>query len=62
MAVILGDDIIESDLLAVFDDFCCDLDEVKMGVVEHLYDFIKVCHFSAYLNLIASMFFAQIVK
>ena len=42
LALIVGEDITGSDLLPVFDMFLNDLDEVRIGVLKHLADFIKV--------------------
>jgi len=42
LALIVGEDITGQDLLPVFDMFLNDLDEVRIGVLKHLADFIKV--------------------
>jgi len=42
LALIVGEDITGRDLLPVFDMFLSDLDEVRIGVLKHLADFIKV--------------------
>lgn len=42
MAQILGDEITHRDLVPVFDGFLKDLDEVKIGVLKHLADFLRV--------------------
>ncbi|XP_062583021.1 serine/threonine-protein phosphatase 4 regulatory subunit 1-like isoform X2 [Saccostrea cucullata] len=42
MAIILGDDITHRDLVPVFDGFLKDLDEVKIGVLKHLADFLRL--------------------
>lgn len=42
MALILGDEITHRDLVPVFDGFLKDLDEVKIGVLKHLADFLRV--------------------
>jgi hypothetical protein len=42
MALIEGDEITHRDLLPVFDGFLKDLDEVRIGVLKHLADFLKV--------------------
>jgi len=42
LALIVGKDITGQDLLPVFDMFLNDLDEVRIGVLKHLADFIKV--------------------
>jgi len=42
LALIVGEDITGRDLLPVFDLFLSDLDEVRIGVLKHLADFIKV--------------------
>lgn len=42
LAVILGEDITHKDLVPVFDGFLKDLDEVRIGVLKHLMEFLKV--------------------
>ena len=42
MAAILGEEYTTADLLPVFQGFLRDLDEVRVGVLRHLYDFFKV--------------------
>lgn len=42
MVLILGDEIIYRDLVFVFDGFLKDLDEVKIGVLKYLVDFLRV--------------------
>jgi len=42
LAMIVGEDVTVRDLVPVFDQFLCDLDEVRIGVLKHLADFIKV--------------------
>lgn len=42
LAVILGDQLTAADLVPVFNGFLKDLDEVRIGVLKHLYDFLKV--------------------
>ncbi|XP_065936379.1 serine/threonine-protein phosphatase 4 regulatory subunit 1 isoform X4 [Magallana gigas] len=42
MALILGDEITHRDLVPVFDGFLKDLDEVKIGVLKHLADFLRL--------------------
>ena len=42
LAVILGETITTEDLVPIFNEFLKDLDEVKIGAVKHLADFIKV--------------------
>ncbi|XP_070575375.1 serine/threonine-protein phosphatase 4 regulatory subunit 1-like isoform X3 [Ptychodera flava] len=42
MAVILGDQLTSSDLVPVFNGFLRDLDEVRIGVLKHLADFLKL--------------------
>lgn len=49
LAVIVGREIVASDLLPVFCEFLKDLDEVRIGVLKHLADFLKVY---LWLNLI----------
>lgn len=43
MAMILGEEITHKDLVPVFDGFLKDLDEVRIGVLKHLADFLRVC-------------------
>lgn len=42
LAVILGHEIIVEDLLPVFLEMLKDVDEVRIKVLIHLYDFLKV--------------------
>ncbi|CAI9715732.1 serine/threonine-protein phosphatase 4 regulatory subunit 1-like isoform X2 [Octopus vulgaris] len=42
LAVILGEDITHKDLVPVFDGFLKDLDEVRIGVLKHLMEFLKL--------------------
>ncbi|XP_006821986.2 serine/threonine-protein phosphatase 4 regulatory subunit 1-like [Saccoglossus kowalevskii] len=42
MAVILGDQITSDDLVPVFNGFLKDLDEVRIGVLKHLADFLRL--------------------
>ncbi|XP_048385064.1 serine/threonine-protein phosphatase 4 regulatory subunit 1-like isoform X2 [Stegostoma tigrinum] len=42
LAVILGDQLTAADLVPVFNGFLKDLDEVRIGVLKHLYDFMKL--------------------
>lgn len=42
LAVILGDQFTAANLLPIFNGFLKDLDEVRIGVLKHLYDFLKV--------------------
>ena len=42
LAVILGEDITHRDLVPVFDGFLKDLDEVRIGILRHLADFLRV--------------------
>ena len=42
LAVILGEDLATEDLVPVFSGFMKDLDEVRIGVLKHLADFLKV--------------------
>lgn len=42
LAVILGDQLTAGDLVPVFNGFLKDLDEVRIGVLKHLHDFLKV--------------------
>ncbi|XP_038187448.1 serine/threonine-protein phosphatase 4 regulatory subunit 1-like isoform X2 [Arvicola amphibius] len=41
LAVILGDQLTAADLVPIFSGFLKDLDEVRVGVLKHLYDFLK---------------------
>ncbi|XP_043922486.1 serine/threonine-protein phosphatase 4 regulatory subunit 1 isoform X1 [Protopterus annectens] len=45
LAVILGDHLTAADLVPIFNGFLKDLDEVRIGVLKHLYDFLKLLHF-----------------
>lgn len=47
LAVILGDQLTAGDLVPVFNGFLKDLDEVRIGVLKHLHDFLKVCLFNS---------------
>ena len=42
MALIEGEEITHRDLLPVFDGFIKDLDEVRIGILKHLADFLRV--------------------
>uniref|UniRef100_A0A4W5K3Y6 Uncharacterized protein n=1 Tax=Hucho hucho TaxID=62062 RepID=A0A4W5K3Y6_9TELE len=42
LALILGDQLTAADLVPIFNGFLKDLDEVRIGVLKHLYDFLKV--------------------
>ena len=42
MAVILGEEITHNDLVPVFEGFLKDLDEVRIGILKHLADFVRV--------------------
>nr|XP_015208909.1 PREDICTED: serine/threonine-protein phosphatase 4 regulatory subunit 1 [Lepisosteus oculatus] len=44
LAVILGDQLTAADLVPIFNSFLKDLDEVRIGVLKHLYDFLKLLH------------------
>ncbi|KAK1173717.1 hypothetical protein AOXY_G3899 [Acipenser oxyrinchus oxyrinchus] len=44
VAVILGDQLTAADLVPIFNGFLKDLDEVRIGVLKHLYDFLKLLH------------------
>lgn len=44
LAVILGPEITSKDLVPVFSRFIGDLDEVRIGILQHLFDFLKVKH------------------
>ena len=43
LAAILGQELTLTDLVPVFDEFVKDLDEVRIGVLKHFADFLKVC-------------------
>ena len=45
LAIIVGDEITNKDLVKVFDEFIKDLDEVRIGVLKHLGDFLRVRFF-----------------
>ncbi|XP_071491752.1 serine/threonine-protein phosphatase 4 regulatory subunit 1-like [Diadema antillarum] len=42
MALILGDEITSKDLVPIFNGFLRDLDEVRIGVLKHFADFVKL--------------------
>ncbi|XP_064409639.1 serine/threonine-protein phosphatase 4 regulatory subunit 1 isoform X8 [Latimeria chalumnae] len=42
LAIILGDQLTAADLVPIFNGFLKDLDEVRIGVLKHLYDFLKL--------------------
>ncbi|KAL0594611.1 Serine/threonine-protein phosphatase 4 regulatory subunit 1 [Plecturocebus cupreus] len=44
LAVILGDQLTAADLVPTFNGFLKDLDEVRIGVLKHLCDFLKLLH------------------
>uniref|UniRef100_A0A6Q2Y1L1 Serine/threonine-protein phosphatase 4 regulatory subunit 1 n=1 Tax=Esox lucius TaxID=8010 RepID=A0A6Q2Y1L1_ESOLU len=44
LALILGDQLTAADLVPIFNSFLKDLDEVRVGVLKHLYDFLKLLH------------------
>ncbi|XP_064006285.1 serine/threonine-protein phosphatase 4 regulatory subunit 1 isoform X4 [Pogoniulus pusillus] len=44
LAVILGEQLTAVDLVPVFNGFLKDLDEVRIGVLKHLHDFLKLLH------------------
>ncbi|XP_033855124.3 serine/threonine-protein phosphatase 4 regulatory subunit 1-like isoform X3 [Acipenser ruthenus] len=44
LAIILGDQLTAADLVPIFNGFLKDLDEVRIGVLRHLYDFLKLLH------------------
>ena len=46
LAVIVGEEITQIDLVPVFDGFLKDLDEVRVGVLKHLADFLRVSVFA----------------
>lgn len=51
LAVILGDQLTAADLVPIFNGFLKDLDEVRIGVLKHLYDFLKVGKYNKFLNI-----------
>ena len=42
LGVILGEDVASTDLVPIFNGFIKDLDEVRIGVLKHLADFLKL--------------------
>ncbi|MBN3279815.1 PP4R1 phosphatase, partial [Polyodon spathula] len=44
LAMILGEQLTAADLVPIFNGFLKDLDEVRIGVLKHLYDFLKLLH------------------
>lgn len=53
LAVILGDQLTAADLVPIFNGFLKDLDEVRIGVLKHLHDFLKVTSKSFYIKTLA---------
>jgi serine/threonine-protein phosphatase 4 regulatory subunit 1 len=49
LAVILGEDLATKDLVPVFNGFIKDLDEVRIGALKHLAEFLKVHSLPPYL-------------
>jgi serine/threonine-protein phosphatase 4 regulatory subunit 1 len=47
LAVIVGQEITERDLVPIYNDFIKDLDEVKIGAVRHIAEFVRV---SSYMH------------
>ena len=39
---LLNETDMKNDIVSIFDDFCCDVDEVKIGALSHLSQFLKV--------------------
>lgn len=52
MALILGDEITSLDLVPIFNGFLKDLDEVRIGVLKHFADFVKVRKLDAFDEVI----------
>jgi serine/threonine-protein phosphatase 4 regulatory subunit 1 len=44
VALILGQDLASTDLMPIFYGFVKDLDEVRIGILKHLTEFLKVRH------------------
>jgi len=44
VAIILGEELTRTDLVPVFDELIKDLDEVRIGLLQHLVDFLQVTH------------------
>jgi len=44
LAVILGEELTCTDLVPVFDELLKDLDEVRIGLLKHLVDFLQVSY------------------
>jgi serine/threonine-protein phosphatase 4 regulatory subunit 1 len=44
LAVILGEDLATRDLVPVFNGFIKDVDEVRIGALKHLAEFLKVSY------------------
>ncbi len=42
LAMIVGEDVTSRDLVPVFNGFLKDLDEVRIGILKHLSDFLRV--------------------
>lgn len=49
LALILGPEIASTSLMPIFEAFLKDLDEVKIGILKHLADFLKVSHILRYV-------------
>lgn len=52
LAVIVGEDITNNDLVPVFNGFLRDLDEVRIGVLKHFSDFLRVSLSSCGVTLV----------
>jgi len=50
LAAILGEEFTNADLIPIFDEFIKDLDEVRIGVLKHLAEFLKVCYFIIHIS------------
>lgn len=48
----MGDQLTAADLVPIFNGFLKDLDEVRIGVLKHLHDFLKVTFKFFYIKII----------
>lgn len=59
LAIIVGEDVATQDLVPIFTGFIKDLDEVRIGALKHLAEFLKV---SKYNKLIILFFKLPLIK
>lgn len=58
LAVILGDQLTAADLVPIFNGFLKDLDEVRIGILKHLYDFLKVDGDKSFMFALFQLYFS----